>query len=168
MVKKTIAILGDTGRLSTGLIEELMRQDLRLLFISENDSKHIELKEQLDEANTAAEVEFTSCEREGCWEADIIALTPMESFSKGLIQKIKAVATQKIVLEISEYNKTSGKSDLAGLLPYSKVIEIQFNSPQKEFAVTGKDEESIYQVRSIFEKAGYTYKNKHDAGKNMV
>ena len=168
MVKKTIAILGDTGRLSTGLMEDLMRQDLRLLFISENDSKNITLKEQLERDNTAAEVEFTSCEREGCWEADIIALTPMENISTGLIRKIKEVATQKIVLEISEENKTSGNSNLAGLLPYSKVIEIKFNSPQKEFAVTGKDEESIYQVRSIFEKAGYKYQNKHDAGKNMV
>lgn len=168
MVKKTIAILGDTGRLSSGLMEVLMMQDLRLLFISENDSKNIELKEQLEQVNTTAEVEFTSCERDGCWEADIITLTPMESIATGLIQKIREVATQKIVLKISEENKTSEKADLAGLLPHSKVIEIQFKSAQKEFTMTGKDDDALFQVRSIFEKAGYTYKIKNDAGKNMV
>lgn len=168
MVKKTIAILGDTGKLSTGLMEDLMRQDLRLLFISENDSKNIELKGQLEQANTAAEVEFTSCEREGCWEADIIALTPQESISTGLIQKIKEVATQKIVLVFSEENKTNSKADLNNLLPYSKVIEIQINPVLKEFYLTGKDAEALHEVSSIFEKTGYTYKIKNDAGKNMV
>lgn len=167
-MKKTIAILGEAGKLSPGLMEVLTMQDLRLLFISENDSKNTELKEQLEGVPTAAEVEFTSCERDGCWEADIIAITPHESNSKELIQKIREVATQKIVLEISEENNISETTDLSGLLPFSKVIEIQFHTAQKEFTLAGKDEDALNQIRSVFENAGYTYKIKNDASKNMV
>lgn len=158
MVKKTIAILGDTGRFPSGLMEVLMRQDLRLLFISENETKNNELKEQLRQRNTAAEIEFTSCERNGCWEADIIALTLGESISPELVQKIKEVSTQKTVLVIGEENKTFDPPDLGKLLPNSKVIEIQLNSPQKEFVVTGKDEDALAGVKAIFENAGYKFK----------
>ncbi len=158
MVKKTIAILGDTGNLSSGVMEGLMKQDLRLLFISENESKNIDLKKQLESVKTTAEVEFTSCERDGCWEADIIALSPMESFSAGLIQKIKEVATQKIVLEITEKNEISQEADLSKLLPYSKVIRIQFNPAEKEFRLTGKDPEAISGIKPLFEYAGYHHK----------
>ena|SRR5690606_22707791 len=163
-----MAILGDSGKFSPEMIDMLMKQDLRLLFISENDTKHIELREQLGSVNTTAEIEFTSCEREGCWEADIITLGPEENFSTALIQKIKEVATQKIVLEISEMNNTTERSDLKELLPYSKVIKIQIDHAKQEFMVTGKDENALLEIRSIFEQAGYNYKNNKDAGKNMV
>ncbi len=168
MVKKTIAVLGDNENFSSNLMEVLTKQDLRLLFISEDEASKIELKQRLEEANPTAEVEFTSCEREGCWEADIIAITPMKSLSGELVQKIREVATQKIVLVFKKENNVSDHAELSNSLPYSKVIEIILNSPQKEFILSGKDENSIVAVKEIFENAGFKYKNNNDAGKNMV
>lgn len=155
MGKKTIAILGDTGRFSPGLMEALMMHDLRLLFISEDETKKSVLKQQFDALPGVTEVEFISCEREGCWEADIIAISPGESFSTELIQKIREVATQKIVLVISDEHKTSHPSELVTLLPNSKVIEIQFNNTAKVFSTKGNDLVPLTDINTIFENAGY-------------
>lgn len=160
MVKKTIAILGDTGKFSPVVMQDLMKQDLRLLFISEDETKKFKLKEQLEPINGAAEVEFTSCERDGCWEADIIAITGKENIPTALIKKIKEVATQKTVLIISEENKKSESHYLVTSLPNSNVIEIQIDTPVKEFRLTGKDAHSLTEIKFIFENAGYQHKNK--------
>ena len=162
MVKKTMAILGDTGKFSLVVMQDLMKQDLRLLFISKDETKKFELKKQLGPINGAAltEVEFTSCERDGCWEADIIAITGKENISIALIQKIKEVATQKTVLIISEENKKSGSHDLVKSLPNSNVIEIQIETPVKEFRLSGMDPNSLTEIKFIFENAGYQHKNK--------
>lgn len=159
MVKKTIAVLGNTGKFSPGLIEVLMKQDLRLLFVSEENTKHIEIKEQLAPVNAAAEIEFISCERDGCWEADIIAISMRDGISPDLVQKIKEVATQKTVLLISEDNRRTVKPELEKLLPYSKVVEMQIDTREKEFAISGIDVEAKTDIRIIFENAGYKLKN---------
>lgn len=168
MVKKTIALLGDTGKFSPGLMEVLLKQDLRLLFISEEETKHINLKEQLERFHALAEVEFLSCEREGCWEADIIAITRNENIPAELVQKIKEVSTQKIVLIISEEHDLEGQSELLYQLPFSKVIEINIDTKANKFSVSGNDVSALTGISTIFENAGYKYKIKKDAGKNMV
>jgi len=155
MVKKTMAILGDTGEFSTVLMEVLMMQDLRLLFVSEDEAKNKKIKKQLEPLKTAAEFEFISCEREGCWEAEIIAVTHPENISTILIEKIKEVATQKIVMVVSEDKKQPEKPELENLLPYSKVVEIVFDPREKEFSVSGKDAVSKTIVQKIFESTGY-------------
>ena len=159
MVKKTIAVLVDSGKFSPGLMEGLMMQDLRLLFISEDDTKHKGIKDQLERVNPAAEIEFISCERDGCWEADIIAISTLESISPALVQKIKAVATQKTVLSISEENKQVVNPDLEQFLPHSKIVEIQIDTTEKQFAISGNDVEAKTDIGIIFENAGYKLKN---------
>ncbi len=168
MVKKTIAILGDTGKFSPGLLEILLKQDLRLLFISEEETKNINLKEQLERFHAKAEVEFVSCEREGCWEADIIAITRNKKIPAELVQKIKEVSTQKIVLIISEENDLGVQSELVDQLPFSKVIEINIDTKANKFSVTGNHTNALTGISTIFDKAGYQSKIKKDAGKNMV
>lgn len=155
MVKKTIAILGNSGKFPLEWMEVLMKQDLRLLFISEDEAKNVEVKNHLDKLNSVAEVEFSSCEREVCWEADIIAITHSNNISTDLIQRIKEVATQKIVLVISEINDLSEHHDLVELLPNSKVIETKLDLSAKEFSLTGNNIEAMAGIKSIFEKAGF-------------
>ncbi len=158
MMKKTMAILGDTGGFSPVFMEILVKLDIRLLFVSEDVAKNIKVKEQLESFRAAAEIEFISCEREGCWEADIIAVVRPENISPSLVDKIKEVATQKTVLVISEENKISKHPELEKLLPYSKVIEIELDTPAKQFSVSGKDVEALSGIKSIFENAGYQFK----------
>lgn len=155
MVTKTMAILADTGEFPPALIEVLAMQDLRLLFISENEAKKQKLIEELKHLKTAAEVDFTSCEREGCWEADMIVLYKPDIASSSLIQKIKEVATQKIVLVISKANKQFDKPDLRKMLPNSKLVEIDFNLHQKGITLCSGDIEAKAEIHKIFEASGY-------------
>lgn len=154
-MKKTMAILGDPGEFPPILMEILVMQDLRLLFVSEDEAKNEMIRKQLEPLKTAAEIEFISCEREGCWEADIITVTRPENISSALVEKIKEVATQKIVLVVSEERDQPDKPELNKLLPYSKVVEIVFDPRKKEFSVSGKDAKAKADVKNIFESAGY-------------
>ena len=157
-MKKTIAILGDSGEFSSELYEVLMKQDLRLLFVSEDEAKYERLKEQLNPSNAVAEIEFHMCQREGCWEADIIVLNYSEVISSALTEKIKEVATQKIVLKISEDDKKFEKPELEKLLPLSKVVTINFDHYKKEFSVFGKDSEAKAEVLKILLNLDYQLK----------
>lgn len=155
MVKKTMAILGDTREFSPVLMEVLIKQDLRLLFVSEDEAKNENVKKQLEPLKAIAEIEFISCEREGCWEADIILLNRPENISPALVEKIKEVATQKIVVIVSEDIKQPDNPELEKLLPYSKIVEIVFDPQENEFSVSGKDAEAKANMQFIFESAGY-------------
>ena len=152
MVEKTIAILGDTGEFPPALMEVFVMHNLRLLYVSENEEKNTALKKQLDKLKVKAEVEFLSCEREGCWEADIIAFTRPENISPELVQKIKEVATQKIVLIVS-VRKQSVEFD--ALFPYSKVVEVVINHIGKGFSISGKVAAANAEVLELIESNTY-------------
>lgn len=155
MVERTIAILGDTGEFPQALIEAFAKQNLRLLFVSENEEKNLALQQQLENTKVLAEVEYLSCEREGCWEADIIAFYQPESISPALVAKIKEVATQKIVLVVTgEKNSTN----FDALFPYSKVVEVFVNSTGKEISICGKDKTANAEVQELIESTNYKIK----------
>lgn len=157
MVERTIAILGDTGEFPLALMEAFAKQNLRLLYVSENEEKNVAVQQQLENLKVLAEVEFLSCEREGCWEADIIAFSQPESISPALVAKIKEVATQKIVLVVTR-EKRSANFD--ALFPYSKVVEVLVNSTGNGFAISGKDKTANAEVQELIESTTYKSNNK--------
>ena len=148
MVEKTIAILADTGEFPAALMEAFAMQDLRLLYVSENEENNVAFKNRLDNLKILVEVEFLSCEREGCWEADIIAFTQPDNISPTLAEKIKEVATQKIVLVVSGESKSG---NFSALFPNSKVVEVVVNSQGKGFMVSGKDSVANAEVQELME-----------------
>lgn len=135
-----------------------MKQDLRLLFVTEDEAKKFEITSQLNSNDPAAEIEFLSCERDGCWEADMIMLLNPDVSSCSLVEKIREVATQKIVLVASEEKEVAGKPDLRELLPWSKVVEVTFNTTDKELTFCSKDAEAKTTVQQLFETSGYQIK----------
>lgn len=159
MGKNTVAIIGDTGEFCPALVKAVMQQELRLLFISGDEVRISRLKEELQQLPQKAEVEFINCEKEGCWEADIIAFTRPTDIQPLLLNRIKQVSTQKVVLVISH----SFTEDLSGtnlhfqdLLPHSKVVEVELE--EKNFRIFGKYEEANSQVRNFFNFAAYQQK----------
>ena len=148
MVERTIAILGETGEFPQVLLEAFAKQNLRLLYVSENKEKNVAVQQQLENLKVLAEVEFLSCEREGCWEADIIAFSQPESISPALITKIKEVATQKIVLVVTGEKKLA---NFYALFPYSKFVEVLINNTGKEISVSGNDNTAIAEVQELIE-----------------
>ncbi|WP_324719618.1 hypothetical protein [Salinimicrobium sp. HB62] len=153
MGKRTVAIIGETGKFCPGLAKAAVQQDLRLLFISRQNPT---LAQELKELSTAAEVEFLSCEKEGCWEADAIAFIRPDEIQPELLERIRKVATQKPVLVISslEENEKSGeKFCFQELLPHSQVVELKL--AEAEFGIFGRKAKVNETVRDFFEAAGY-------------
>lgn len=130
---KTIAIVGATGNMGSAIARSLHGK-YRLLLMSNNESKLVELKSELDKSKPAAETYGVSCAREASWEADIIIVaTPYEA-EKEVAEIIREVAVGKIVVSISNpldssYSQlvtsedSSAAEELQKLLPYSKVIK---------------------------------------------
>ncbi len=158
MMKKTIAILGDNKGIFPDEMQVLMKQDLRLLFVSEDEAKKLEISRQPEFRNATAEVEFLSCKRDGCWEADMIVLVDPDTSSASLVEKIKEVATQKIVLVASEGKTIKDEPDLRELLPWSKIVEIKLNTAEKDFSLCSNDPEAKAEVKRLFEASGYQLK----------
>jgi NADPH-dependent F420 reductase len=132
---KTIAIVGATGNMGSAIAKSLSKKgNYRLLLMSNEQDKLIDLKLQLEKSNIGTEVFTISCSREASWEADIIIIaTPYEA-EKEVAEKIREVATGKIVISISNplnsaYNElvtspdTSAAEELQKLLPNSKVVK---------------------------------------------
>ncbi len=105
MRKKTVAIIGESKEFCPALAIAAVQQDLRLLFISRDETKKSILKTRLRDLDVSAEIEFTTCEKDGCWEADAIAFIQPGEIEPKLLDRIKQVSTQKIVLVISHYGK---------------------------------------------------------------
>lgn len=132
---KTIAIVGATGNMGSAIAKSLSKQGkYRLLLMSKEQGKLVQLKSQIEKSSKSTEVFAISCAREASWEADIIIVaTPYEA-EKEVAEKILEVATGKIVISISNplnssYNElvtsanTSAAEELQKLLPNSKVVK---------------------------------------------
>lgn len=155
-MKNTIAVIGDAGKICPVLMKKLAQENLRLLFVSEDEEKINSLSQQLKLEAPSAEVEMINCGKEGCWEADIIAFIEPEDIEKAFVERIKSVATQKIVLIIAEGDgNTFPAEELLLMLPHSKVVWVRSNSEAMKAKIKGKDEEAVSTVSVIFEHAGY-------------
>lgn len=156
--ERTIAIIGDNGDFCPALAKQLAGENVRLLFVSNDEDKNVELKAQLGTINSLTEVEFTTCEKEGCWEADVIAFTHPEKTEPHLVQRIKEVATQKTVLILSDLNHVSEieeKMNFEDLLPHSRVVYLNLDVATMKAEIFGKNKEAKEMVKGFFEAAGY-------------
>lgn len=158
-VKQTIAFIGAADELCTVLVKKLAEANYPLLFISNDGYRYQQLTDQIKSDIPNADIEITDCAKEGCWEADIIALFDNATLEKELIERIKVVATQKIVICIStsdSHNSSSIKTkDLQQMLPNSKVIQVFHDTAGLELLVSGATQEAIEFVSKIFENAGF-------------
>ena len=136
---KTIAIVGATGNMGSAIAKSLsIKGNYRLLLASNDLDKLVDLKLQLDKSKTGTETFTISCAREASWEADIIIVDTPYGTEKEVAEKIREVATGKVVISISNVPKrsyydlvtsrgTSAAEELQKLLPNSKVVKT-FNS----------------------------------------
>jgi 8-hydroxy-5-deazaflavin:NADPH oxidoreductase len=130
---KTIAIIGATGNMGSAIAKGISKNgNYKLLLMANDQPKLTTLKLQLEKSGTEAHT--INCAREASWEADIIIVaTPYEA-EKQVAEKIREVATGKIVISISNplnssYDglvtspDTSAAEELQKLLPDSKVVK---------------------------------------------
>ncbi len=130
----TIAVIGATEKAGAAIVRKLAKNSFRLLLIANEHDKAVLLKTDIENEGAKAELFVMGCAREASWEADIIILaTPCES-EKEVAEKIRPVATGKVVISICHplgrhfkgVATSSGRSaaeELQKLLPYSKIVK---------------------------------------------
>ncbi|HEV2830980.1 MAG TPA: NAD(P)-binding domain-containing protein [Hanamia sp.] len=157
-VKKTIAIVGATEETGREISRHFMQADYRLLLVSNNKDQLDYLSKSINDKKPKAEIDSIDCVKDGCWEADIIILTVPFHEEKKVAEMMKEVATQKIVVTISDDENNNGT--LQQLLPYSRLVKVSGILNSKKIFISGDDEEANEEVSSIFNQAGYHPENK--------
>jgi predicted dinucleotide-binding enzyme len=157
-VKKTIAIVGATEKTGREIANRFMQADYRLLLVSNNKDQLDYLSATINDKKPKAEIDSIDCVKDGCWEADIIVLTLPFYEEKKAAEMIKEVATQKIVVSISDDENINGT--LQQLLPYSRLVKVSDILNSKKIFISGDDEIANEEVSTIFKLAGYQPENK--------
>lgn len=158
-VKETIAIVGIDNKVCADLIKKLA-QHYRLLLVSTEGNNSSALSKQIVDPIPDAAIEIIECAKDGCWEADIILLIGTTNLEKGLINRIKEVATQKIVVGISVGRHQSSPpvsevNTLQLLLPYSKVVQMLYEFGSTATFIASDDEEALQTISDLIKMVGY-------------
>lgn len=132
---KTIAIVGATGNMGSAIAKNLAPAGIyRLLLMSNDQQKLVELKSALQKSGSKTEIFTIGCAREASWEADIIIVATPYASEREVADKIREVTTGKIVISISNpldaqfgdlvtSPNTSAAEELQKMLPESKVVK---------------------------------------------
>jgi 8-hydroxy-5-deazaflavin:NADPH oxidoreductase len=176
--KKTIAIIGATGNMGSAIAKSLAKGNYRLLLFAHDQEKVQQLINEIKSTIADADLDSMGCPFDASWEADIIIPAVNYQVEKEVAEKIKDVATQKIVISISnplneQYNGlvtapgTSAAEELQQYLPDSKIVKAfntvfagDFRQPviagkQVDVLVAGNDEEAVRAVSDVVADAGF-------------
>jgi NADPH-dependent F420 reductase len=176
--KKTIAIIGATGNMGSAIAKNLAKGNYRLLLFANHHEKVQQLINEIKTTYPSADVDSMGCPFDASWEADIIIPAVKYKIEKEVAEKIKPVATQKIVISISNplnenYSglvtpaDSSAAEQLQNYLPDSKVVKAfntvfagDFVQPvidgkQTDVFIAGNDEDSLRTVSELVAAAGF-------------
>lgn len=176
--RKTIAILGATGRMGNAIAKTLAKGNYRLLLIGSDNGKLDLLLREIHAQLAVADIEVMNCAFNGCWEADIIIPAVPYNAEREIADRIRDVATGKIVISVSNpLNETytglitatgcSAAEELQELLPYSKVVKAfntiyaeDFEKPvidnlSIDSLIAGNDMEALETVEELVACAGF-------------
>jgi 8-hydroxy-5-deazaflavin:NADPH oxidoreductase len=173
MAKKTIAIIGATEDLGAAIAKNLSIGNYRLLLFGHDVEKLNAVAEEIKNTNPAADIDCLGCMVDAGWEADIIISAVPFATEKEIVEKIRDVATQKIVISIANplnttvSSGTSAAEELQKLLPNSKIVKAFNTLLAADFApaiadgkqidsfIAGDDREAVQTVREIVTTAGF-------------
>jgi len=175
---KTIAIIGATGNMGSAIAKSLANADYRLLLFAHDKEKLNKVSSEIKSINSNADVDCMGCAMEASWEADIIIAAVPYTAEKEVAEKIRQVATQKIVISISnpaneDFTEmvtapgTSAAEELQKLLPASKVMKALNTTYAADFAqpviaekqvdafIAGEDDEALETIKEVVAKTGF-------------
>ena len=156
-MKKTIAIVGATESPGKIIAEKFASMPYRLLLISNKTNELDILKNSLSVINPETEIEALDCVKDGCWEADIIILAVPSNNMKHIVERIREVATQKIVVEV--IIEKENREELSKSLPYSKLVNVSGDF-QAQLFICGEDKAVNEEIKEIFILAGFKIESK--------
>ena len=155
--RRTFAVLGVSETNSIFLAKQIAKTNPVLLFDYDAvvlNTVYSLLLSEFPNANA----EMMICPTIASWEADVIILSNGATTDGNLIEKIRNVATGKIVVFLENKKNTSGNSaaKLQHLFPFSKVIQ-SFESMDKvedSVFLKGSDEEALKTILTLFTSIG--------------
>lgn len=158
-VKETIAFIGEADEICGELIQKLAASNYPLVLVSKGRGHFEDLSTKILNDIRGADVEAISCEREGCWEADIVVFNRLRAGDLQLAEKIREVTNQKILVCLlnTEDQLSTSKEDVKTfreMLPNAQWVEVVFDSVSGRMYITGVNEASTI-VTHIFCQAGY-------------
>lgn len=120
--------------MGSAIARNLAKDNYRLILMSRHTEELTELKDSLATLNSNALIDTNDCVKDVSWEADIIILACPYEAEKEIAEKIREVATGKIVISMSNplnanysnlvtSSDTSAGEELQKLLPDSKVVK---------------------------------------------
>ena len=157
--RRTFAVLGVSEIKSIFLAKQISKTNPVLLF--DNDAVVLNtVYSQILSEHPNANAEMMICPTNASWEADVIILSNAAASDSSLIEKIRNVATGKIVLFLENKKNTniSGNSveKWQHLFPYSKVVQ-SFESADNSndsFFLNGNDKEAVKTILTLFTSIG--------------
>lgn len=163
--RKTIAIIGATGKTGSTIAGLLAKGNYRLLLKGSRQERLEQVVNAIRQAYPAADVEASLCSEEACWEADIIILAIPHAVEKEVAAQIREVANQKVVISLS--NTGEGES-LQQLLPHTKIVKVMsaacvtvfpdaggVESRMTDTFLTGNDVEALETTAALVADAGF-------------
>lgn len=124
-------------------LKQLSAQGNRLLIADSGNVPKTNI-DALIEQLPSAEIEFLSCLKDSCWEADVIILSSELSNDYKALRNIQEVATQKLVIFLSEESNSKQLKKLEQFLPHSKLAMVKLNSEKKETTLLSFPEEGEF------------------------
>lgn len=176
MANKTIAIIGATERIGAMLTKNLAGGKHSLLLFSHNMQKLRAMVKEIKKVNPAADLHSYKCLVDAGWEADIIAFAVPLNDVSDLAERVRQVATQKVVINMSkdsnpmqvEQGEGQDMNDietLERLLPHSQVVNVYFENESQyrgsadrtpvHMVITGSNIEAVATVEEIFLSSGF-------------
>lgn len=156
MVQKTIAIIGATELMGMAIAKKLASSsNHRLLLFGHDNEKASALVEDIKKQSPLAEIEWLSCLVDVGWEADYIISAVPAGAEQEIAEKIRDVATQKIVIIVEDadrstgqFTKTRSAEEFQRLLPNSKIIKTFTTATAAEIMCAMAEADRYAQVRN--------------------
>lgn len=175
---QTVAIIGAAGNMGSAIAKHIAGGNYRLLLFDKDLGELTVLAEQIQQQYPDAEVKPMNCTHDCSWEADIIIMAVPHDQEQEIADKIRNVATQKVVVSIANpvdenfeeltiKTDTSAAEELQQWLPHSKVVKAfnttfaaDFEQPvidgQKfDSFIAGDDKQALETVKELVESVGF-------------
>jgi len=176
--KQTIVIIGAGGNMGSAIAKNIAGGNYRLLLFDKNPEKLSALIPKIKKRTPHVDLETMDCANDCSWEADIIIMAVPHEAEKEIADKIRDVATQKIVVSIANPvdenfstlttdGDVSAAEKLQRWLPHSKIVKAfsttfaadfeqpVINGQKLDAFIAGDDEQALESVSDLVKTAGF-------------
>lgn len=137
----SIALIGCFSPLGKIMLNQLRLIGIRPLLIGCNDEELAKLSDYVKED----EVEFNTCPRDACWEADMVIVALHETHWHKIVEMVRDVVIQKPIICL-KFDNQNGAESLKLALPYSKLVVADFsleNMEMTEISIMGEVDDVV-------------------------